>query len=298
MNNKVCVILLNWNSQDDTKECINSLLKSKFKEFDILVIDNGSLNKLNDSLFEKTEVILLEENLGFAGGYNYGIKHAINKGYQYLWILNNDTTVDDNALGELVKASELTDYSIFGSLIMYYDNKEIIWYSGGYFSKIQGKGVHLGKNKKIGLKYLQSKEVEFVTGCSIFIKSEVFNEVGFFDEKLFAYGEDLDFSLRLKKYGYKILYCPNSVIFHKVGRSFQNNDKNRKGKTSPLQIYLFNRNRILIAKKHLNIFYRSLFLIRFIFFNIIKSIILVIIGRKEKSKKLFKALIDGNKNDN
>jgi len=292
MCKKVCIILINWNNSEDTKECINSLLNSTETNFDIVVVDNNSIIKPNFT-DKRIKVIYLSENLGFAGANNIGIKYAAENKYEYVWILNNDTIVERDTLLVLLDAATSSESQVITNLILYYDTPNQIWFAGGYYSKIFGKGIHRYINRNVNKVQLKRTKTEFATGCSIFINTKVFEDIGLFDEKLFAYSEDLDLSMRLKKRGYNILFVPQAVVYHKVGRSFKINNTASEGKSSPLQVYLFARNRIIVSRRYMSKINFSLFYLNFFLLNALKAAILFLINRREKSKMLFAALLNG-----
>jgi len=292
MHKKVCIILINWNNFEDTKECINSLLNSTETNFDIVVVDNNSIIKPNFT-DKRIKVIYLSENLGFAGANNIGIKYAAENKYEYVWILNNDTIVERDTLLVLLDAATSSESQVITNLILYYDTPNQIWFAGGYYSKIFGKGIHRYINRNVNKVQLKRTKTEFATGCSIFINTKVFEDIGLFDEKLFAYSEDLDLSMRLKKRGYNILFVPQAVVYHKVGRSFKINNTASEGKSSPLQVYLFARNRIIVSRRYMSKINFSLFYLNFFLLNALKAAILFLINRREKSKMLFAALLNG-----
>jgi len=291
MYRKVCIILINWNSSEDTKECVNSLLNSTVTDFDIVVVDNNSVIKPNFT-DKRIKVIYLSENLGFAGANNIGIKYAAENKYEYVWILNNDTIVERDTLLALLDAATSSESQVLTNLILYYDKPNQIWYGGGYFSKAFGKGVHRYANRDVNGVQLKPENIEFATGCSLLINTRVFEDVGLFDDRLIVYSEDLDLSMRLKKKGYTILFVPEAVVYHKVGRSFKNNNLTQKGTSSPWQVYLFTRNRMAVSRRYMPVVNFIFFISWFIPLSIAKALVLFFINRREKSKMLFKALID------
>jgi len=214
------VIILNWNGEDDTIECINSLIKQVGVKLNIIVIDNGSkeqsIKKIKNK-FPYLKIIENKKNLGFSGGMNIGIKVALRNEAEYILLINNDTVAEPNLVKNLL-ANIQGDIGIAGPIIYYYQDPNRIWSVGGKIHPIFTElFIKLEKEKQIPKK---PEKRDFITGCAMLIKREVFEKVGVFDERFNpAYYEDLDFCLRVKKAGYKIIVDPNSILWHKVSQS-------------------------------------------------------------------------------
>lgn len=244
----VYIVLLNWNGLPDTLECLESLKKIDYPNFEVVVVDNNSSGDDAKIIKEKfgdfiKEIIASKENLGFSGGNNLGIKYALDKQADFILLLNNDTTAESDFLGKLLDVfNRNNNLGISAPQINYYDTPEIVWTVGGKISKIRGSGfAYSDKNES----EIENKEkvVTFASGCCLLIKREVFNKVGLFDEKFFLYVEDTDFCYRTGKAGYKIIVSPNSKIYHKIGRSVSEDLKQ-------LPLYYTTRNRLFFAKKN------------------------------------------------
>lgn len=247
---KVYIILLNYNGYIDTIDCISSLKLLEYDNYEIVIVDNNSTDdseiyiskfiKYND----KVHLINAEKNLGFSGGNNLGIKYALKHEADYICLLNNDTTVEPNFLSELVKEMELdSNIGICAGKILYYDNKNRIWSAGGYIDEIKSLGCHYGMDEYDNGKFDEKRQVNFLTGCVQLIRKDVLESVGFYDEDYFLYMEDVDFCYKTLNNGYKLMYIPNSKIYHKVSSS-------TGGDNSPLFLYYITRNRLLFAKKN------------------------------------------------
>ncbi len=210
---KVYVIVLNWNGLSDTKECVESLLKSKYT-VNIIVVDNGSEG--NDAeILRRTypQITVLEtgKNLGFAGGNNVGIKYALDKGADAIFLLNNDAIVDENTIGTLVEACLSYNAGIAGPTIYYYDEPEKIQFAGGIFNGCEIRCIHQKSNNPW--------YCDFILGCAIFVLRDVWEKVGLLDTTYFFYAEETDFCIRAKRAGYRILYVPKASVWHKVSAS-------------------------------------------------------------------------------
>ena len=246
-NDKVAIVVLNWNKKDDTAECLESLGNISYADTVTIVVDNGSTD--GSAAFIKNaypHVILLEtgRNLGFAGGNNAGIRYAMEHFRPgYVLVLNNDTIVDRDFLGELVLAMESDERAgIAGPKVLFYYDREKINAAGAKMVWPLGIAKNVGTGEDDDDRFNAGREVDCVYGCGFLIKSQVIEEVGLLDEKFFILLEETDWCLRTRKAGYRIIYAPRSVIYHKEGIS---------GKTqSPVSVYYGHRNRLLLIKKN------------------------------------------------
>lgn len=266
----VSIVILNYNGLKDTIECLKSLFKVNLEKIKlrILVIDNASYDYSAETIrkFSKTgkhsnmltlEVIENENNLGFAGGNNVGIKEALSGGADYIMLLNNDTVVDKDFLVRLVEifskdkkigivVPKIYFYPGFEFYKDRYKDKEkgkVIWYAGAKMDWKNLIGSHLGVDEVDNGQYDKIYETEFATGCCMLIKKEVFEKVGFLDEKYFLYYEDSDFAMRAKRKGFKIIFAPSAIVWHK-------NAGSGGGSGSKLQDYYITRNRLLFGSRY------------------------------------------------
>ncbi len=262
---KVAVIILNWNQIELTKECLRSVLKSKTEgkiEIEPVVVDNGSTDNSKEDLrklksqISRLKIIFNKENFGFAGGNNVGISDALKNSADFIFILNNDTEVKDDCILNLWQTFGKDEKIGVASPKIYYapgfefhkkrykekDLGRVIWYAGGKIDWDNVLGVHLGVDEVDQGQYEKVEENEFATGCALMAKNTVFEKAGFFDERFSLYLEDLDFSYRVAKVGFKLIFNPKAIVWHKNAGS--------SSAGSALQTYYFTRNRLLFAKKH------------------------------------------------
>jgi GT2 family glycosyltransferase len=285
----VYIILLNYNEFNDTIECVKSLEKINYRNFKIIVIDNASMNNsivyLKQSL-KQCIIIEAHENLGFAHGNNIGIKYAIENGAEYVLLLNNDTLVDSYFLDNMIDSFyKYKNVGVVGSKIMYYPNKNIIWYGGGFIDWFRFLAVHFGTGEIDKGQYDFEKEVDFMTGCCMLIKKEVFRKIGFLPNEYFMYFEDVDFCVRVKNIGYKILYNPNAIIYHKVGLS-------GGGEGSAFSVKWNTRNRIIFMNKYKNKVSKLKFVLSNIFFYSTRLMKYIVFALKSK-REMANAILDG-----
>jgi GT2 family glycosyltransferase len=197
-----------------------------------------------------------KENLGFAEGNNVGIRFALKNAADFILILNNDTLVDKNLIEKLLeiakkdpKAGILGPKIYFAPGFEFHKNRykeedlgRVIWYSGGIIDWHNVLGIHRGVDEVDQAQYDQICETDFVSGCAMFIKRAVFERFGFFDKRYFAYFEDADFCLRTKRAGFKLMFVPQAILWHKVAKS--------SAIGSSLQDYYITRNRLLFGTSY------------------------------------------------
>ena len=282
---KVTIIILNWNGKEDTIECLESLKHITYPNYEMLLVDNGSTDGSVECFREKypgIEIIETGENLGFAGGNNVGIRRAMDEEADYVLLLNNDTVVDPEFLGELVKVAESNiSIGIVGPKIYYYDyggRKDVIWFAGGKMLRRIGQPFHDGLHKIDKGQYGKLKNVDFITGCALLVKKEVIDKIGLLDVDYFAYFEDLDYNIKVSKAGYSIVYSPKAKIWHKGSST--------SGFMSPTYIYFHTRNRIIFVKKNATKFdFLIVFIPYFITIRVICPLFILIAKRKWDSIK-------------
>jgi hypothetical protein len=217
MNPPVACIVLNWNGWKDTVECLDALRECTYSELTIIVVDNGSTDDSAARIrAAHPEILLLasEKNLGFAGGNNIGIRHAMAHGAEYLWLLNNDTKPEPAALSALV-AKALTDPSIGAvASISYYAHEPSAVEAWG------GARVNLWIGYGWNSKVPRSDDwFHSLNGTSIMVSRAALEDVGLLDEGFFLYWEDTEFCLRLRKKKWRIAAAPDSRVLHKVNAS-------------------------------------------------------------------------------
>jgi hypothetical protein len=293
INSKVAVIIVNWKKYDITSICIESILNSTNSNFKIILVDNESDNKKvkNFKYRDEIKIIQNKKNEGFSKANNIGIDYALKNNYDYTLLINNDTIVEKNLIEVLLKTAQAKNFSAVQPLILKYSGKEI-WNAGGRINYFFGNFI---TRKKVGNSLNSSHELtEWLTGCCCLFKTKIFKEIGKLDESFFAYYEDVDFSLRLKKHGYKIGFTSKTHIYHY--ESFSSNSNNSKGgKLSPYIHYLNIRNHILILKKHSDLFNSFGTRLYQIFKIISYSIYFIFRLRFTKLNMVFKGLLDSYK---
>ncbi|MCH8928787.1 MAG: glycosyltransferase family 2 protein [Candidatus Marinimicrobia bacterium] len=219
----VQIIILNWNGKDDTIECLRSLSKINYRNKIITVVDNASTDGSFEAIkgeFPTLNFIQNDGNLRYAGGNNAAIKNELKGEASLFLIMNNDTIVKDNFLDFLVKTAESDQHiGIVVPKIYYYDDMGKIWYAGGFVNFFTGNIYHRGLRKTDTVGFDEGGEVDYATGCCMLVKRAVFEEIGLFDEA-YLYTEDVDFCFRARKAGYKVVFEPQSFIWHKITSAY------------------------------------------------------------------------------
>lgn len=246
--NKVGVVIVNWNDLENTRDCLKSLLNQRYRDLEIIVIDNGSKDGSADLLqeeFQGLTIIRLSENTGFVGGNNYGIRIGLKRKCSYFLLLNNDTVVDSNLIGEMIKVTSSNPRcGIVTPKIYYFEKPNRIQSAGSLFSLWSGIAQMRGRKNLDYGQFDKVEEVPYGSGCALLIKTELINSIGLMDEVFFAYAEDIDWSIRARNAGYSILYAPLAKVWHKEDFGW------RKKHNQSLRFYLSSRNGLLLMHKH------------------------------------------------
>jgi GT2 family glycosyltransferase len=224
VNPPVTCVILNWNGWEDTIECLEALKQCTYTNLTIVIVDNGSTNDSVARIKASCPDILLLEsgrNLGFAGGNNIGIRHALGRGAEYVWLLNNDTRPAPNALTALV-AKAITDDRIgaVGSICYYADSPSTVEAWGGARVNLW---IGYGRNST---EPREDSWFHSLNGTSILVSTVAIRDAGLLDEGFFLYWEDTEFCLRLRKRGWRIAVAPGSRVVHKVHGSTAGNTLN------------------------------------------------------------------------
>jgi len=256
---KIVIVILHYLGKEFTLACLESVaqLRTDNLELKIMVVNGNPQESLTDLKKKFPPFVFLEtgKNLGTVGGYNFGIKKALEGGADYILLLNNDTTVDKNLILELVKTAENEGAAVAGPKIYFAPGYEyhrarykqadfgkVIWYAGGIIDWKNIYFTHRGVDEVDKGQYESVMQTDFVTGCAVFIRRKVFEEIGLFNKDYFMYLEDAEFSQRAIKAGFKVIYAPKAMVWHyNAGSSKVGGD---------LHDYFITRNRLLFGLKY------------------------------------------------
>ena len=237
------VIILNWNGGTYVEESIVSILKQNYPEYELIVVDNGStdfsLQTIKDRFKDKLCLIENKTNMGFAAGNNIGIRQARG---EYVVLLNNDATVDISWLKELVAIAEIDpSVGMCASKVLNYFNRDIID-TAGHLVYRDGLNRGRGRLEKDKGQYDKIEEVFFPSGAAALYRKAMLDEIGLFDEDFFAYGEDADIGIRGRLGGWKCVYVPTAIAYHRYSAS--------SSAYSPMKAFFVERNRAWVALKN------------------------------------------------
>lgn len=226
---KVCVVICNWNKVQDVLNCAESVFKSSYTHFDVVVVDNGSDPHVLQEVKAKlpSQVILLEnaENRGGSAGFNRGLRYALEQGgYGSIWLLDNDVIVDSHCLEELLKELRSSEKNgMIGSLILQWHFPDLIQELGAQFDPQNYTFRLLLRNKSIQNAPPESIVVDYVAACSLIVDVKKLQQIGLMDEQFFIYFDDVEWCQRFKEAGYGVRATPHAKVWHKGGGGAKSN---------------------------------------------------------------------------
>jgi GT2 family glycosyltransferase len=247
----VWIVVLNWNGLSDTLVCLESLRDLQYTQRRVVVVDNGSTDGSLYALRSaesrlSIEIIDAGRNLGYAGGNNLGTRHALDRGADFILILNNDTTVDRMLLDELLTAEgRHPEAGCFGPWIYYMDDPDRLWFTRSEWETEAAAFTARSKGRLASELAKESANTEYVCGAALFFRSGVARKIGLLDERFFLVYEDSDWGFRARRAGFECIAVPSAKVWHKIGTSFGSEE-------SPLRTYFSSRNKLLWAEKNLS----------------------------------------------
>jgi len=281
---KVSVVILNWNGLKDTIECLESLKKITYPNYEVIVVDNASagddVKVLRERYEDYVHIISNQKNYGYAEGNNIGMRYALGNDCDYVLLLNNDTIVDTDFLSELVKVGESDEkIGIEAGKVYFYDSPNRLQTVGGKINWWSGRLQHYGKAEDIG-QFDQITRRDWVYATAMLIKRRVMEKVSLLDPAFFFGIEEYDYCTSATRAGFKVVYVPTSKVWHKVGASrkklpdFPETQNLIKRQTGALQYKHFYR----LFRKHSP---RPLFL--FAYLNFMTALTILLSSRAVKS---------------
>lgn len=286
----VCIVILNWNGWKDTIQCLDSVFESKNVNFRVVVCDNASVDNSISHIKEWADIHLGSEhyqfftksqlpsssaetiknltiidnqgNWGFAGGNNIGIKFALQQNdCEYIWLLNNDTTIEPDALHQAVERMQGNQtIGICGSTLVYYHERNKLQAMGGaVYSKYTGRSAHIGafsSPQELSTNYeTVERQMSYVVGAAMLVSRRFVECVGLMQEDYFLYSEEIDWATRGKP-KFKLGYAPKSIVYHKEGASIGTSASGG----SALSIYYLYRNRLKFTWRFYPVFFPTVLL--------------------------------------
>jgi len=240
----VGIVVLHWGAREATEACLESLQKATYSAVRVFLVDNA--RSLDDTTAHRVAPLAVEilrppRNLGFAEGCDWGIAAALDAKVDYIFLLNNDAMVSRDCLETLVSVALRTPRAgILSPQIAFQEAADEVWYRGGEFSP-WGRGPrHSGWRQRVDTNRPPA-DVDYATGCAMLIDPAVIHTVGTFDARLFAYCEDLDFSLRARRAGFRALVVPAALVYH--GTTYTDQRRAQR-------VYYSIRNILEVMRKH------------------------------------------------
>lgn len=217
-------IVLSWNGREDTLRCLESLRSSEHPGLRIVCVDNHSSDGSQDAVrerFPEVELIEAGANLGYSGGNNLGIRHALEHGARWIALVNNDATVAPDFIEGFQRAArERPRAGILAGKVYFADRPSTIWFAGQRVSELLGySGRPHGYGREDGPGYRQVVSTGRAVGALMAISREAVEAAGLLDDELFAYVEDVDWALRVREAGFEIVFAPDARAWHSVSAS-------------------------------------------------------------------------------
>lgn len=245
MNARVLVVIVTYNQWALTRACLESLAQATSANFEVLVVDNASTDGTPERVREfapNVKVIENGVNVGYAQGNNVGLEYALQQTFEYAMILNNDVTVAENCLDVLVQAADANpDAALLGPLVYHADEPTVIQSAGGVLPK-DWHARHRGANQSDRNQFAEIAAVEWLTGCAVLARASALGKFGLLDENFFMYGEDVDWGVRARQAGYRVLVVPQAHVWHRGVR--------RDYAPAPYVTYYSARNELQLMQKH------------------------------------------------
>ncbi|MGH9820962.1 MAG: glycosyltransferase family 2 protein [Pyrinomonadaceae bacterium] len=242
----VYIVTLNWNGLSDTLECLASLEKLTYKHIRKIVVDNGSRRNEGEIIKEKfpdVTVIRNDDNLGFCGGCNTGINHAVGEGADFVLLINNDAMVSADLIEKLMDGFlAVENPGAVSPIVCEYPDTTKVSYARPLWLPRSAYFILKEENDTLELlNQMEPYEVDFASGCCMLVPTAVYRDAGLLDERYFAYYDEVEWCYRIRQKGYKSYVVPTTSVQH----------KERQSTPDSVHYYLINRNRMLWMKQYL-----------------------------------------------
>jgi len=231
---------------------VKSVLSSSYRNFQILVVDNGSREEDYINLQEafrteqKISILRIEKNCGYVGGINVGLKHIANTDVEFIVIMNNDTVIDENAIENAVKKSQKYSNSIIAGKVYFYDKPNCFQTTGSvYVDRKRLKENYPGRYQEDTGQFLNDEPRDMLDDIFWIMPRKIIDDVGYYSTHFFLYGEQVDFALRAVQKGYRLMFSPDIKIWHKVSATTGGGDN-----AAPHVTYWRHKSSVVLLYKH------------------------------------------------
>ena len=243
----VCVVTTAWNHVDVTLACLKSVFNQDYDDFSVILVDNASQDQTAERVsieYPQVEVLLAPHNLGFAGGFNLGLSKAIDAGFQYILLINNDTILAPNCMSSLVQAADIRPKAgLLTAKIYYAAEEDRIWSVGGRIHTWNLEIINKGDDEIDTGQWDSPRLIDFAPLCGVLLRGDLLKKIGYLDEGFFLYYEDMDFCLRARSAGFELWFVPEANILHEVSTS-------SGGRYSPVERYWMAQSSGRYFRKH------------------------------------------------
>jgi GT2 family glycosyltransferase len=241
----VGVVIVNWNLKDSLRETLLSFRQVNYPNLQIVVSDNASTDGAPEMVraeFPEVHLLTREKGVGYAKGASLGMEFLADK-TKYIFSTTNDVLVDPEMINRLVEYMENhPEAGLLGCKIYYHNLGDLLWSAGGRVHPLVAHSYHFGWNRHDAPRFNQVRECDYVTGCGFLFRSDLAKRLNYFNADLIFYTEDADFCYRVREAGFKVLYLPTAVMWHKTSTTLA---KNR-----PLQLHYITRNTLYLIRRH------------------------------------------------
>lgn len=281
----VSILTVNFNQAEVSCDLIRSLRRMRYPNIEIVVVDNGSEKDDPSIILERfTDITFLKtgENLGFAGGNNFGLPYCHG---EYVLFINNDVEVEPDFLEPMIAVfGKFPQVGMVSPRIHYFDSPGLIQYAGSTpINRMTMRNAGIGSFEKDRGQYLDTRTTAYIHGACMLVSKEVIEKVGVMHDDYFLYYEELDWCHRVHSAGYQIIFEGSALVHHKESVSV--------GKASPLKMYYMTRNRLLFARRNFKQTERILAMLFFTFISIPKNLLTLIVkGQFELIKPFFRGI--------
>lgn len=242
---KIGVVIVNYNGASYQNAALKTIYESSYTNYEVIIVDSASKDdsiELAKREYPQAHYLLQGENVGVAKGNNIGIKYAIEElDTEYVLLINNDIELDTHTFEYLVERAD--NRTITVPKIYYYEPHDMLWFAGGEMYWNRGESGHIGNFEIDKGQYNEEHVVGYSPTCCMLIHRDVFEKIGYIDETVFMYFDDTDLCVRMNDAGFKILYVPSAVMWHKVSSS-------GGGMDSKVYVYYNFRNKFYFMDKY------------------------------------------------